>query len=63
MHNSIYIQCMFPNKSSNSWVLLEYFRIAIFIRIDSGRSFNREIINKNVGYLRISSLKIKTIHF
>jgi hypothetical protein len=43
---------MFPNEYYNSWVLLEYSRIAIFIRIDSGRSLNREIINKNVGYLQ-----------
>jgi hypothetical protein len=40
---------MFPDKPSDTRILLEYFRIAIFIRIDSSRSFYGKIINEYIG--------------
>src|ERR1700736_3295956 len=51
MHYSVHIYCMLPNKPTDPWILLQSFWITIDIRINGCRSFNGQIINKNICHL------------
>ena len=49
VHNTMYVLCMLPDKSSNARVLGDEFVRTVRLLISCRHAFDKKIVNKDIG--------------